>query len=303
MACPRRKRSPAPQRRAEPRPLRLCRSPGALRTTRMSPRGWPACSINSAASIARPRQDRNDQTEHDRQPRAARRWPCSRSHALRASENGRRNRAPDGSALAQADPFRGERLGHRWSTRRIPARFRMERATVVAAASAVEFENTNALGKGKKYARFKVPGGGIPVPRLRPESCVRRHGCLRQHGQAQEPRDLRRDALAEELLWDLPASIYGDDAGVDEPNEKSQRPDRKRPCTAASASLPNPHRRNWTPVLQPRAWIPRAAHRRGPGPGAAHRSGNHRWVESIAGGEGPWIKGVHAYSPACCWRD
>ena len=31
--------------------------------------------------------------------------------------------------------------------------------TLQSAAPGVEFENTNALGKGKKYTRVQVPGG------------------------------------------------------------------------------------------------------------------------------------------------
>ena len=38
------------------------------------------------------------------------------------------------------------------------------------ASHKLEFENTNALGLGKKYSRLKVPGGGHIYPVIRPES-------------------------------------------------------------------------------------------------------------------------------------
>ena len=36
--------------------------------------------------------------------------------------------------------------------------------TLKSAAPNIEFENTNALGSGKRYARLKVPGGGLVFP-------------------------------------------------------------------------------------------------------------------------------------------
>ena len=64
----------------------------------------------------------------------------------------------------------------------------------------VEFENTNALGKGKKYARFKVPGGGYMYPAYDLNHAYEDTDVYREHGEAEESRDLRRYALAEELL-------------------------------------------------------------------------------------------------------
>ena len=39
-----------------------------------------------------------------------------------------------------------------------------------SASHKLEFENTNALGLGKKYSRLKVPGGGTYLSVVRPES-------------------------------------------------------------------------------------------------------------------------------------
>jgi uncharacterized protein (DUF362 family) len=57
------------------------------------------------------------------------------------------------SAWATAGPLEEYLLDSGWNVRQL-----------LAAAPGVEFENTNALGNGKKYARFKVPGGGYLFP-------------------------------------------------------------------------------------------------------------------------------------------
>ena len=40
---------------------------------------------------------------------------------------------------------------------------------ILSSGDNVEFENTNFLGNAKKYARMKVPFGGLHVPGVRPE--------------------------------------------------------------------------------------------------------------------------------------
>src|SRR5690348_16964990 len=57
------------------------------------------------------------------------------------------------SAWATGGPLEEYMLDSGWNVRQLSG-----------AAKGVEFENTNALGKGKKYARFKVPGGGYLYP-------------------------------------------------------------------------------------------------------------------------------------------
>ena len=57
------------------------------------------------------------------------------------------------SAWATGGPLEEYMLDSGWKVRQL-----------LSAANGVEFENTNALGKGKKYARFQVPGGGYLYP-------------------------------------------------------------------------------------------------------------------------------------------
>ena len=57
------------------------------------------------------------------------------------------------SAWATAGPLEDVMLDSGWNVR-----------SLQSAAPGVEFENTNALGKGKRYSRFKVPGTPYMYP-------------------------------------------------------------------------------------------------------------------------------------------
>ena len=57
------------------------------------------------------------------------------------------------SAWATAGPLEEVMLDSGWNVR-----------SLATAAPGVEFENTNDLGKGKKYSRFKVPGSPYMYP-------------------------------------------------------------------------------------------------------------------------------------------
>ena len=137
------------------------------------------------------------------------------------------------SAWATGGPLEDYLLDSGWNVRQL-----------LAAAPGVEFENTNALGKGKKYARFKVPGGGYLFPGLRSEPRLRRDGRVRQHGQAEESRDLRRHALAEELLRHAAGVDLWRRRGRGRAERESHDRAAPRPCTRASGSLRNRRRRN-----------------------------------------------------------
>src|ERR1017187_7046761 len=57
------------------------------------------------------------------------------------------------SAWATAGPLEDVMLDSGWNVR-----------SLQSAVAGVEFENTNALGKSKSYARFKVPGNAYMYP-------------------------------------------------------------------------------------------------------------------------------------------
>ena len=71
---------------------------------------------------------------------------------------------------------------------------------ILGAAQNVEFENTNYLGRAKKYSRMVVPHGGYILSGVRPESLLRRLRCLRQPRQDEGARHRGNHALHEELL-------------------------------------------------------------------------------------------------------
>ena len=80
----------------------------------------------------------------------------------------------------------------------------------------------------------------------------------------------------------VPVSIYGDDAGVDEPNERaSARTAGGVPRGAAAAG--EDRAAGIASRSQQFGRLPRLAHRGGPGGGAAHPPGHYRW-RGIHGG-------------------
>ena len=87
------------------------------------------------------------------------------------------------------------------------------------AAPGVEFENTNALGKGKRYARFKVPGGGLVFPAYDLNQAYEDTDVLVSMAKLKEHATCGVTLAMKNIFGITPASIYGDDAGPAEPNE------------------------------------------------------------------------------------
>lgn len=87
------------------------------------------------------------------------------------------------------------------------------------AAKSVEFENTVNLGKGKKYARMQVGAGAYMFPAWDVNQAYAGTdvfvsiGKLKNHGICGVTLSMKN------LYGCTPASIYGSDAGEDEPNE------------------------------------------------------------------------------------
>jgi len=90
---------------------------------------------------------------------------------------------------------------------------------VLSAAPKVEFENTNYLGRGKKYSRLTVPYGGYIFPAFdlnhSYEDCEVFVSLtkMKEHATAGVTLSMKN------CFGITPASIYGAGAGVDEPNE------------------------------------------------------------------------------------
>lgn len=164
-----------------------------------------------------------------------------------------------------------------------------------SAASGVGFENTNFLGQGEKYYRFVVPFGGYLFPAYELNHSYR--DCdffvsiakLKQHATAGVTLSMKN------CFGMTPASIYGAGAGIDEPNEnpKSGRymlhsGNRQPSKIAPPEKDPNSPRQGGYRV--PRAVVDLVSAR----PIDLQIVDG---IRSIAGGEGPWIRGVAPVSP------
>ena len=189
------------------------------------------------------------------------------------------------SAWGTGGPLEDYMLDSGWRVRRL-----------MSAAKNVEFENTNALGKSKSYARLKVPGGAYMYPAYDLNRAYEDTDVFMSLAKLKEHATCGVTLSMKNCFGNIPASIYGDDAGVDEPNEK---PTKGRSLVVHAGKRP------------PSKSAPQELPNNGP------REGGYRvsrtvadlvrtrpidfalidGVESMAGGEGPWVKGVRPCSP------
>jgi uncharacterized protein (DUF362 family) len=164
------------------------------------------------------------------------------------------------------------------------------------AAPAVEFENTNALGKGKRYARLKVPGGGYIYPAYDLNLAYHDTDVFVSMAKLKNHETCGVTLSLKNCFGNTPASIYGDDAGVDEPNESPGKGrvevfhfGKRAPAKSAPQEIvPNSSR-------EPGHRVPRIV-----ADLVAARPIDLAiidGVESIAGGEGPWIRGLRLVQP------
>ena len=164
------------------------------------------------------------------------------------------------------------------------------------AASNVEFVNTNGLGKGKAYSRFQVPGGGSIFPAYDLNPVYEQTDVFMSMAKLKNHATCGVTLAMKNCFGITPASIYGDDAGKDEPNESpangrvsvchkgTRQPSKSAPQEIDTASSRHPGYR------MPRIVADLAAAR----PiDLAIIDG----IETITGGEGPWIRGLRAVQP------
>jgi hypothetical protein len=167
---------------------------------------------------------------------------------------------------------------------------------LLSAAPGVELENTNALGKGKRYARFKVPDSPYMYPAYDLNHAYEETDVFVSFAKLKNHATCGVTLSLKNCFGILPASIYGDSAGVDEPNE-----------SPVDGRLRVGHEGK----RQPSKSAPQELHF-----GANHDPGYRvphivadlsaarpidlaiiDGVETIAGGEGPWIRGIRLAKP------
>jgi uncharacterized protein (DUF362 family) len=189
------------------------------------------------------------------------------------------------SAWATAGPLEEYLLDSGWNVRQL-----------LAAAPGVEFENTNALGNGKKYARFKVPGGGYLFPAYDLNHAYEDTDVFVSMAKLKNHATCGVTLSMKNCFGMLPASIYGDDAGVDAPNENP-----------TSGRVRTMHEGGRQPSKSAPSELDTASSRE-PGYRVPHIVADLvksrpidleiiDGIESIAGGEGPWVKGIRRVQP------
>ncbi|MCS7314071.1 MAG: DUF362 domain-containing protein [Bryobacteraceae bacterium] len=166
---------------------------------------------------------------------------------------------------------------------------------LATAASGVEFENTNWLGRRKAYARFPVPGGGFIYPSYDLSPAYRECDVFVSLAKLKEHATAGVTLSLKNCFGITPCTIYGDGAPDDEPGQFPR---------GGRTMFHDGHR-------QPPKSCPQEIDPRSP------RDGGYRvprivvelaaarpidlaiidGIESMAGGEGPWVRGTRPISP------
>jgi uncharacterized protein (DUF362 family) len=165
-----------------------------------------------------------------------------------------------------------------------------------AAAPGVEFENTNNLGKGKRYSRLKVAHGGYIFPAFDLNHAFEDTDVFVSLAKLKNHETCGVTLSMKNCFGNTPASIYGDDAKVDEPNE-SPGSGRVNVCHLGKRGPAKsaPQEIDPSSSRQPGYRMPRiVTDVVGARPiDLAIIEG----IQSVAGGEGPWIKGLRLVQP------
>lgn len=163
-------------------------------------------------------------------------------------------------------------------------------------SSRLEFENTNALGQAKRYARLKNKNGGLIFPGFDVNHSYEDTDVFMSMAKLKNHATCGVTLSMKNCFGITPASIYGDDAGVDRPNENPTKgrvavchEGKRGPAKSAPQEI-DPKSNRGAGYRMPRIVADLAAAR----PiDIAFVDG----VETVAGGEGPWIKNITAVKP------
>lgn len=189
------------------------------------------------------------------------------------------------SAWALSGPLEGYLADSGWDVRQI-----------AGSAKNVEFENTNNLGKGRHYVRFKVPGNPYLFPAYDLNHAYYDTDVFVSMAKLKNHATCGVTLSLKNCFGNTPASIYGDNAGIDAPNEKptasrgsAMHSGRRQPSKSSPGEL------DPTSPRDPGYRMPRiVAELNAARPmDLAIIDG----VESTAGGEGPWIRGLRYVKP------
>ncbi len=187
------------------------------------------------------------------------------------------------SPWSSADPVEESMLLANW-----------EPLDIQNAAPKVEFENTNNLGRGKKYSRFKVPFGGYLYPAYDLNHSYEDCDVFVSLTKMKEHETTGFTLSMKNCFGITPVSIYGN-PGDDEPNEN---PKGGRGLLHGGHRQPpksSPQEKDFTTPRQDGYRVPRAVVDL-----VASRPVDLAIVDGIktlSGGEGPWAPGISVVSP------
>jgi uncharacterized protein (DUF362 family) len=164
-----------------------------------------------------------------------------------------------------------------------------------SAASRVEFENTNFPGPSNKYTRLYVPGGGLLFKAYDLSRAYEDCDVFVSLAKLKEHSTAGLTGAMKNCFGITPTTIYGNGAGLDEPSQEAggsrgmlHSGKRQPPKSALSELDPNSPRDPGYRV--PRVTVDLAAAR------PIHLS-IIDGIETVAGGEGPWVKSMRTVSP------
>lgn len=153
----------------------------------------------------------------------------------------------------------------------------------------IEFENTNALGLGKKYSRFRVPGGGLIFPGYDLNHSYEDTDVFMSMAKLKNHETCGVTLAMKNIFGITPASIYGDDAGLDGPNENPTKGrgdvchfGKRGPSKSARQEL-DPQSSRVAEYRMPRITAELVAAR-------PIDISLIDGIETMAGGEGPWVR-------------
>ena len=189
------------------------------------------------------------------------------------------------SAWATGGPLEEYMLDSGWNVRQLKS-----------AAPNVVFENTNALGTGKSYVRMNVPGGGQIFTGFDLNKAYEETDVFMSMAKLKNHTTCGVTLSMKNIFGITPASIYGDDAGKQNPNESPTKGrvetchvGKRQPSLCSPSELDQSSSRDAgyrMPRIVTDLCAARPIH-------IALIDG----IETMAGGEGPWIRGVHYVKP------
>ena len=167
---------------------------------------------------------------------------------------------------------------------------------LASAAPGVEFENTNNRGKFGRYVRFKVARGAWIYPAYDLNAAYEQTDVFVSLAKLKNHETCGVTLSLKNCFGITPASIYGDDAGRDEPNENPTKGRAdvfhfgKRPPSRSAPQEQDPSSSRDPGYRVPRITAELVSARP---VDLAIIDG----IQTVTGGEGPWIRGLKFVEP------